>query len=239
MKKEGGSFIFCGDVLILAEVFLFETVMKRTKFVTQSEPLVETDIQSLETPRFQHMVESGISESDPPDIRNRRIFRNDFMRQVYYLARLGARDADIAEFFGVSVFTLDGWKKDRPEFMEMLREGRWVFGMKVADTLGKRALGYDYIETEHSQHLDRFGRVRKLKKKTYKHMPPDVVAIQFILKNRFRDLWADINKTEVETKMQLEITKRLDFSAFSEEERRMLKGIVLQQAATVKGYGIN
>jgi hypothetical protein len=166
-------------------------------------------------------------------------FRNDFMRQVYYLAKLGARDCDIAEFFGVDASTVDDWKVRNQDFLEAMQEGKWLFGFRVSETLGNRALGYDYEEVEYSQHVDRFGIVRDLVKTTKKHMAPDVTAIIFFLKNRHRELWADVNKTEVDAKYQVEFAKTLNLKVFTEDELKMMKGIVVKSISLEHGVSGN
>lgn len=166
-------------------------------------------------------------------------FRNDFMRQVYYLAKLGARDCDIAEFFGVNPTTIDDWKERNQDFMEAMQEGKWLFGFRVSETLGNRALGYDYEEVEYSQHVDRFGIVRDLVKTTKKHMAPDVTAIIFFLKNRHRELWADVNKTEIDAKYQVEFAKTLNLKVFNEDELKMIRGIVVKSIGQDHGVSNN
>jgi hypothetical protein len=187
----------------------------------------------LDHPEFVEKLKSGFFEGREdlpypkrggPHIK----FRNDFMRQVYYLAKLGAREVDICQFFGVQRRAVDQWKADNKDFREAWDEGHWIHGMKIGETLGQKALGYDYTEVEYSQHVDRQGNIRDLKKVTHKHMPPSDVAIIFYLKNRFRDLWMDVNKTEIESRVNIDITKRLDMKVLSEEEQKIIKSIALK-----------
>lgn len=222
--------------------------MKRTskpgkpRNITNPQPLVDKG-NNMDNPSFLKKLESGVFdheiEREPGKGGPPLKFRNDFMRQVYYLARLGARDVDIAAFFGVQVITVDKWKQFNKDFHEAYSEGHWMFGMKVGETLGHRALGYDYVEVEHSQHVDRQGNIRNLKKVTHKHMAPDTVAIIFYLKNRFRDSWADVNKTEIDTRLNIDITKKLDMTTLTEEERTMIKSIAIKNISTLHGVTNN
>jgi hypothetical protein len=217
-------------------------MLKRTKDVTNPFPLAENQ-DDLNNPAFLAKVENGYFKQPNlihpvhggPSFK----FKNDFMRQVYYLARLGARLDDIAEFFGVNPRTVDLWKAKNADFNEAWHEGHWVFGMKVGETLGQKALGYNYTETEYSQHVDREGNIRDLKKVTHKHMPPSDVAIIFYLKNRHRDLWMDVNRTEIDTRMQVDIVKKLDMTSLNEDERKMIKSIAIKNISTTHGIANN
>lgn len=63
---------------------------------------------------------------------------------------------------------------------------------KVERSLFKRALGYDYEETEKVIEVDKDGNPKPAKIRTKKiHVPADVGAMCFWLKNRAPDEWAD------------------------------------------------
>jgi hypothetical protein len=212
--------------------------MKRTKspkFVEDRQPLVE-DSDRLDADPFIERLESG--EFDMPYRQSHRPhqrWKNDFQRQVYYLTRLGARDCDLAEYFRVTEATIDQWRHTRPGFKEAEMEGKWLFSFKVAETLGQRALGYDYYETEIADHVTRQGEIVKVKKVTHKHMPPDVTAIIFYLKNRHRDMWADVNRTEIDNRITLTAAKKMDFSMFDPKHREFLKEMAVKQISQTSG----
>jgi hypothetical protein len=217
---------------------------RKPKDITNARPLVD-ETEGLDNPRFMEDLEEGKFLKPDTKFKNRFgqpvKWRNDFMRQVYYLARLGARDVDIAEFFGVNDATVDEWKRENADFREAWTEGHWMFGMKVGETLGNRALGYDYKETEYSQHVDRNGEIHDLVKVTHKHMAPDTVAIIFFLKNRFRDSWADVNRTEVEARVQVDVAKKLqdNLEHLTPEERSLVKSIAVKNISTIQGVSNN
>ena len=63
---------------------------------------------------------------------------------AWSLAIKGATDAEIADAFGVSVRTLNRWKKDHDSFYEALISGKNQADAKVERKLYERAIGYRY-----------------------------------------------------------------------------------------------
>lgn len=221
--------------------------MERTKkrFVENREPLVQGDLDNSHVPSFvERMAQNNSEDAIFNASSSEKVkFKNDFSRQVYYLCRLGARNQDIADFFKVSLRTIEEWSEGRTpiakDFQAAVLEGRWISDMKVAETLGKRAMGYDYTEIEYAEHLTRNGDVQRLKKVTHKHMAPDTVAIIFWLKNRRRDIWVDVNRTEVDQRVQVDIAAKMDLSILTPEEQSLVKSIAIKQIAQVHGISNN
>lgn len=67
---------------------------------------------------------------------------------AWSLAIKGATDVEIAEAFGISVRTLNRWKKDHESFMLALTAGKDQADAKVEKKLYERAIGYRYTEKE-------------------------------------------------------------------------------------------
>lgn len=102
-------------------------------------------------------------------------------------ARDGLTDEQIASNIGIRRETLYQWKAKYPNISNALKKGKEVVDIEVENALLKRALGYDY-EEERTEASDRYGaKVVKIKK----HMPPDVTAAIFWLKNRMPDKYRD------------------------------------------------
>jgi len=114
-------------------------------------------------------------------------YRKEYAAQAVKLCRLGATDKELADFFGVSVATLNTWKKEHPEFLESLKEGKDSADAQVADSLFRRATGYSHEDMKFATFE---GKITDTKKFT-KHHPPDTVACIFWLKNRRPDLWRE------------------------------------------------
>lgn len=107
-------------------------------------------------------------------------------------ARQGLFDAQIAKNMGISEATLYRYKANHPEIKEALRKGKEVVDIEVENAMLKRALGYTITINE--QKVDKDGCVHDLKRDV--HIPGDVTAQIFWLKNRRRQQWRD--KVEVE-----------------------------------------
>jgi hypothetical protein len=106
-----------------------------------------------------------------------------------HVARLGATDADLAKIFGVSDATIDNWKAQHPDFLGSSKEGKEEADARVVGSLYQRAVGYSYETIK--IFCDKNGNVTKMPYR--EHVPRDVTAQIFWLKNRdpahWRDAW--------------------------------------------------
>ena len=98
-------------------------------------------------------------------------------------ARDGLTDQQISDNIGISRSTLSAWKNKFQDISDALKKGKEIVDFQVENALLKRALGYDYLE-------ERVGK-DGVKITCNKHVPPDVTAIIFWLKNRRPDKWRD------------------------------------------------
>lgn len=113
-------------------------------------------------------------------------YKPEYSAQAYKLCLLGATDKDLAKFFEVEESTLNNWKKDHPEFLESIKEGKDQADAVVAQSLFHRATGYSHKDVD----------IRMYKGKIVttpltKHYPPDSTAAIFWLKNRQPEKWRD------------------------------------------------
>lgn len=110
-------------------------------------------------------------------------------------ARDGLTGEQIADRCGCSRDTLADWKKRFPEISAALAKNAEAVDREVENALLRRAVGYDYTEAR-TDYTEKDG-VREVVKvtETVKHMPPDVRAADFWLRNRkreqYRDRWSD------------------------------------------------
>lgn len=102
-------------------------------------------------------------------------------------ARDGLTDEQIARNVGINPATLYKWIERFHEIGEALKRGKAPVDFEVENALRKRALGYDYEEVI----TEMYGDGKKHVKKVKRHVPPDVTAQIFWLKNRRPDRWRD------------------------------------------------
>lgn len=106
-------------------------------------------------------------------------------------ARDGLTDEQIAKNIGIAVRTYYEWQERFPQFRQAIKKGKAPVDVQVENALLKRALGYEYEETITEIEEVEEGRQKKHIRRIKKHMPPDVGAIVFWLKNRKPGRWRD------------------------------------------------
>lgn len=109
-------------------------------------------------------------------------YKPEMAEQAAKLCALGATDADLADFFKVSVSTLNLWKIEHPSFSESLKVGKAPADERVKMSLFHRACGYSHPEDD-----IRVVNGEIVITPTIKHYPPDTTACIFWLKNRLPD----------------------------------------------------
>lgn len=107
-------------------------------------------------------------------------------------ARDGLSYEQIAHNCGCNVRTLWKWRARYPALAEALRKGREVVDYAVENAMLKRALGYQYTETRTETGAD------EKVVQTEKHMPPNVNAAAFWLRNRKPEVWNKPKDTAAE-----------------------------------------
>ena len=113
-------------------------------------------------------------------------YRNEFVEQARKLARLGATDREVAEFFDVAESTIYLWKHKHEEFSEALKIGKEFADNRVKQSLYRKAVGYSFD----SEKLFCYeGEV--IRAETVEHVPPSDTAAIFWLKNRCPEEWRD------------------------------------------------
>lgn len=105
-------------------------------------------------------------------------------------ARKGLKDKTIADNIGIKPQTLYDWKRRFSSFSEALKKTKEIIDNEAEEALIRAMLGYDYEEV--TTYIDSNGK--KSVKKVKKHMPPNITALIFYLKNRRPEDWRDILK---------------------------------------------
>lgn len=119
-------------------------------------------------------------------------YRKEFDEQAHKLCLLGATDAQLADFFGVTEQTINNWKQRHPTFFESLKSGKEDADAKVAASLYHRALGYSHPDVHISNYQGEITVTPIIKR-----YAPDTTACIFWLKNRQPKDWRDKQEHEV------------------------------------------
>lgn len=113
-------------------------------------------------------------------------FKAEFVKQAEKLAALGATDREVADFFDVNERTLNRWKLENEEFRQSLNVGKSAPDDRVEQSLYRRAVGYSFDAEKIFHYQGLITRADYVE-----HVPPDVTACIFWLKNRRPEQWRD------------------------------------------------
>jgi len=118
---------------------------------------------------------------------------------IFFLARRGCTDEQIAQVLGIAHRSIDNWKINL-DFLQTLNTEKATADDLVERSLYERALGYEFETEEVMHYKGADSEVVNVVKK----LPPDVTACIFWLKNRRRDLWRDKSEMEHSGVLSLE-----------------------------------
>lgn len=118
-------------------------------------------------------------------------YKAEFARVAKKLCELAATDMEIADALGINLTTLYAWRARHVEFSNSLKVGKTIADERVERSLFERATGYTF---ESEKIFNAQGVPLKVPYR--EHVPPDVTAQIFWLKNRQKERWRD--KSEVE-----------------------------------------
>jgi hypothetical protein len=113
-------------------------------------------------------------------------YKPEYAEQAAKLCKLGATDAQLADFFEVSVSTINLWKLEHAEFSESIKVPKAEADERVTQSLYRRAMGYEHDEVD-----IRVVGGEVVQTPIRKHYPPDTTAMIFWLKNRQPGEWRD------------------------------------------------
>lgn len=118
-------------------------------------------------------------------------YKPEYAKEASKLCALGATDAQLADFFEVSISTINLWKVQHKGFSEAVKLPKAEADQKVEQSLYRRAMGYEHDEVD----------IRVIANEVIitpirKYYPPDSTAMIFWLKNRKPTEWRE--KQEIE-----------------------------------------
>ena len=160
--------------------------MKRTKKVGRGKAKVA------------RRAKKPAEKTAPADIGRPTVYESAFADQARKLCQLGATDVDLADFFEVSINTIGNWKTRYPEFLGSLKAGKDHADARVERSLYQRAVGYTFDSVKIFLPKDSREPVLVPHRE---HVPPDVTAQIFWLKNRRKDEWRDRHEMDLANKL--------------------------------------
>lgn len=127
-------------------------------------------------------------------------------------AQSGLNNDQIANNIGINRSTLYDWQKKYPDILDAMKKGKEVVDFEVENALLKSALGYEVEETK--QYIaDTPNGQQKRVEKIKKHIPPNVTAQIFWLRNRKNEMWTNKDIVDIQ-KIKTEIShkeKQIEF----------------------------
>lgn len=113
-------------------------------------------------------------------------YQKSFATQARKLCLLGSTNQQLADFFEVSISSIEEWGRENIEFSRALVAGREQADANVADRLYNRAMGYKHKAVKIFNDSG-----SPLIVPYVEHYPPDTAAATFWLKNRNKEKWRD------------------------------------------------
>jgi DNA-binding XRE family transcriptional regulator len=124
-------------------------------------------------------------------------FKKEYRDQAIKLCKLGATNADLADFFGVTTQTICNWKKNNQEFFDAIKTAKQIADDKVQASLYRLATGFEYKAQKPMVVNQGMGEGSEIQLAEYTEMvTPNPTAIIFWLKNRRPAEWRDRQEVE-------------------------------------------
>lgn len=109
-------------------------------------------------------------------------------------------EKQIAKKLGIATSTFENYKKEHPELLEVLKNGRVQLIEDLKTSLKKKAKGFTYEEQKTSIRQEGSKEI-KIIEKYKRYSPPDTGAIHLLLKN-LDDTWRNDDQTTIDLKKQ-------------------------------------
>ena len=119
-------------------------------------------------------------------LRPSSFYSRKYASQAATVAMLGASDAQLADFFDISISNLHNWKIRFEDFGDAIKRANDALTPWIERSFAHRALGYDYDEEKVWYDAGR-GEVIRAMVRT--HVPPDVAAAKHWLERCGAQRW--------------------------------------------------
>ena len=115
----------------------------------------------------------------------------------------------MAKYFGVHVSTWCDYKNKYSEFSESIKKSRELLVCELKQTLVEKAKGFKYTEKKIVRERNEVGDLVITREEEYiKYSPPDVAALNLLLKNYDKENWANDPQVLELRKKELELRER-------------------------------
>ena len=115
-------------------------------------------------------------------------YKPEYAEQARKLCYLGATNADLADFFGVNVRTVERWLSDNEIFRRAVKGGKKQLDDRVERSLYHRAVGY---QADAVKIFMPAGSTEPVYAPYRENVQPDTTAAIFWLKNRRPEQWRE------------------------------------------------
>lgn len=117
-------------------------------------------------------------------------------------------ESEIADKFGIAISSWENYKKQYPEFKEILLGGREILVEELRNTMKMKAKGYYYTETKTKTRISEDGEEITYREEYRKYAQPDTGAIHLLLKN-LDPKWRNDDQETMDLKReQIELKKK-------------------------------
>ncbi len=138
-------------------------------------------------------------------------YQQVFAQQAIKLCKLGATDAELADFFEVDMVTLYRWYCSKPDFRKSVKMPKAEADDRVERSLYQKGVGF-WVDTEKlfllkDDFYDDEGNIVRSTQRvhhepTREYYPPDTAAAFIWLKNRRKETWRDKHEVDVRGKVE-------------------------------------
>jgi hypothetical protein len=129
------------------------------------------------------------------------LYRPEYAEKAKELCNNGATDAELADYFEVSITAIKSWKSVHPAFHTALKAGKDIADDRVERSLYEKATGYTFDAVKIFMPA---GAQDPVYAQYREHVPPDTTAMIFWLKNRRKAEWRDKQDVEHSGEVKVE-----------------------------------
>ena len=145
---------------------------------------------------------------NPPERGRPTKYKAEYVEQAKKLCRLGATDAELADFFKVAITTVWRWQSRYEDFCNATKVGGDHSDDRVERSLFQRAIGYTYDAVKIMQFQG-----KEVIVPYQEHVPPETAAASLWLRNRRPAKWRDKTEQDVNVRTHEQALEQLEMAA--------------------------